>query len=151
QMAATGDLKVAPNGNYILATATATGGAREFTPQGAFVRQFGTGTMASAVIVPGNRLWTGGRNTTINIFDLDTSSQVDSFTLDHQATAVSMQYSALTNTVLMADLDAGSAFERDLDGIRLRRFQIPRAQTFCYSVTRGPDAEVFATASGDLD
>jgi hypothetical protein len=41
-MGATGDLKVLPDGKYILATANGAGGARVFSPDGQFLRQYGT-------------------------------------------------------------------------------------------------------------
>src|SRR5205814_4556371 len=117
-----------------------------FTPTGTFVRQYGTGDGRGVAIVPGNRVRIGGEHTLVSIFDVDSGAQVGSFTLDHQATAYSMAFSAASNTVLMADYNLDSAFERDLSGVRLRRFQVPEVSAHCYSVIRGPEGDVFGTA-----
>jgi WD40 repeat protein len=79
-----GDLTVAPNGDYIVATQNYEGGsgARQFAPDGTFVRQLGTGWITGATVVPGNRLWTGGPDfSAINVFDLSTGMQIDSLVI----------------------------------------------------------------------
>jgi hypothetical protein len=147
QMGATGDLKVAPNGDYLLATSGLTGGVREFNPQGQFLRQFGSGTVISVALVPGNRLWTGGSDTTVRFFDFDSAQQVGSFTASGQVTSTSMQYSAFTNTVLIVDhdRDAGGVFERDLTGNLLHQFHVPAPSTYCNGAVRLPDGDIYGT------
>jgi WD40 repeat protein len=142
-----GDLKVSPDGNYALGTGEH--GARVFTPQGEFVRQYGDGDSRGIAFVPGGRLWSGGAGTTVNIFDTSSGAVVDTFTANGQAMSYSMQYSPITNTVLVvdADRDLGGIFERDLTGGLLEEFHVPRAQTTSYSATRGPGGDVFGTTS----
>src|SRR5439155_20168974 len=118
---AAGDLKVGPDGNYILGTGM--DGARVFSPAGTFVQQYGSGDSRAVTIVPGGKLWVGGPSKTVNVFDLDSGAQTGSFTVDHQAMVQSMRYSADTNTVLMADYDIGSIYERDLSGGLIFRFE----------------------------
>jgi hypothetical protein len=141
-----GDLKVSPDGNYALGTNA--NGVRVFTPQGLFVRQYGGGDSRGIVYVPGNRLWSGGAGTTVTIFDADTGAQVGTFSANGQTQSYSMQYSAMTDTVLIvdADRDLGGVFERDLSGALIREFNVPAAQVGLYGVTRGPGGDVFGTA-----
>ncbi|MBC8107556.1 MAG: hypothetical protein H7Z14_13270 [Anaerolineae bacterium] len=137
-----GDLKVAPSGNYIVATQNFGGGdgARQFIPDGAFVRQFGTGDITGAAIVPGNRLWIGGIGIPdIHVYDLSTGLPVGTLATPHSA--VSMTYSASTNSVLSCS--AGRIHEIDLEGNVLRTFTAPG--TSLSSATRGPNGDVFAT------
>jgi WD40 repeat protein len=140
-----GDLKVSPDGNYALGTGEH--GARVFTPQGAFVRQYGDGDSRGIAFVPGGRLWSGGAGTTVNVFDTSSGAVVGTFTADGQTMSFSMQYSPTTNTVLVvdADRDLGGIFERDLTGGLLEEFHVPRVQTTSYSATRGPGGDVFGT------
>jgi hypothetical protein len=147
QMAATGDLKVAPNGDYLLATDGLTGGVREFSPTGQFLRQFGSGTVSSVAVVQGNRLWVGGYDTTVRFFDFDTAQQVGSFTAAGQITNYSMQYGPATNTVLITDYDrdAGGVYERDLAGSLLHAYHVPHRQIPCDGATWGAGGDVYAT------
>jgi hypothetical protein len=140
-------LKVAPNGDYLIGTAG--NGAREFTPSGSFVRQYGTGDLRAIAIVPNNRLWAAGAGTMANVFDTLTGAQAGSFTLDQQTMGYSMQYNPVTDTVLVVDedRDAGGVYERDLNGLLLQQFHVPIAQTNCYSATRGPAGHVFGTTN----
>src|SRR5262249_2516128 len=139
--------KVMPNGNYLLGTTTS--GALVFTSQGAFVRQYADGDSRGIALVPGNRLWSGGNNLTMRVYDIDSGNQVGSFTLGQQTRgASSMQYNSTTNTVLVVDRDrdAGGVFERDLNGVLLHQFHVPIAQTTCNGATRGPGGDVFGTS-----
>jgi hypothetical protein len=148
----TGDIKVAPNGYYTLGSYTS--GAQVFTPQGTFVRQYGDGDSRGIEYVPGDRLWSGGAGTTVRIFDTVSGAQVGSFTANGQTMSYSMQYGTAENTVLVvdADRDLGGVFERDLNGDRIREFNVAVVQTFCYSATRGPGGDVFGTTSKpDID
>src|SRR4051812_9846295 len=108
-----GDLKVAPDGNYVFGTNA--NGVKVFTPQGTFVRRYGEGVSQGITFLPGNRLWSGGLTTTVKIFDTDTGAQVGSFSANGQVNAGSLIYSPITHTVLMldGDRDAGGVFERD--------------------------------------
>jgi len=148
----TGDIKVAPNGNFALGTFVS--GVRVYTPLGTFVRQYGDGDSRGIEYVPGDRLWSGGDGTNVRIFDTDGGAQVGSFTADGQTMSYSMQYSPLENTVLVvdADRDLGGVFERDLTGALLREFNVPRPQVTCFSATRGTGGHVFGTTSNfDID
>jgi hypothetical protein len=145
-----GDIQVMSDGNYILGTSA--NGARVFTPQGAFVRQYGDGNSGSIAVLPGNRLWSGNSGTlTMNVFDTASGVQIGSFTLDQQTRPTYMNFCLTTRTVLCIerDRDAGGVFERDLNGALLREFHIPIAQTTCNGATRGPGGDVFGT-SNDL-
>ena len=144
----TGDIKVAPNGNFALGTFVS--GVRVYTPLGTFVRQYGDGDSRGIEYVPGDRLWSGGAGTTVRIFDTDSGAQVGSFTASGQTQSYSMQYSPAEDTVLVvdADRDLGGVFERDLNGMLVQEFNLPVAQTNCYSATRGPGSDVFGTTNG---
>jgi outer membrane protein assembly factor BamB len=142
-----GDVQVMRDGNYVFGTQT--GGARVFTPQGTFVRQYGSGNSSSICLLPGDRLWSGNPSTlTMNVFDTNTGDQVGSFQLDQQTRPSYMNFSASTNTVLVIDedRDAGGVFERDLNGVLQGQFHIPVAQTGCNGATRGPQGHVFGTS-----
>ena len=148
----TGDIKVAPNGNFALGTFVS--GVRVYSPQGTFVRQYGDGDSRGVEYVPGDRLWSGGAGTTVRIFDTDSGAQVGSFTANGQTMSYSMQYSPAENTLLIvdADRDFGGVFERDLNGTLLREFHVPRPQVTCSGATRGPGGHVFGTTSNfDID
>jgi hypothetical protein len=140
-----GDLKVAPDGNYVLGTNT--NGVKVFTPQGTFVRQYGDGVSQGVTFVPGNRLWVAGLTTTVRIFDTDTGAQVGSFTPGGQVNAGSLIYSPFTNTVLMVDgdRDAGGVFERDLAGNLLHEFRVPHPQTSLNGAVRLPAGDIYGT------
>lgn len=142
----TGDIKVAPNGNFALGSYTS--GVRVYTPQGSFVRQYGAGDSRGITYVPGNRLWAGGDGTTVKIFDTVSGAQVGTFSANGQTQSYSMQYSAMTDSVLIvdADRDAGGVYERDLGGALLHQFHLPMAQTNCLGATRGHGGDVFGTA-----
>ena len=141
----TGDLKVAPDGNYAFGSFTA--GVQVYTPGGTFVRQYGSGDSRGITYLPGNRLWSGGAGTTVHVFDMISGAQVGTFTADQQTMSYSMQYSAMTNTVLVvdADRDLGGVFERALTGTLLHQFHVPIPQTDCTGATRGPGGHVFGT------
>ena len=112
----------------------------EFTPNGTLVRQFGTGDVTGTVIIPGNRLWTGGIGIPdIHVYDLITGSAIGTLSIPHSA--VSMSYSTSTSTVLAAS--AGRIHELDLQGNLVRTFTAPN--TSLASATRGPNGDIFAT------
>jgi hypothetical protein len=143
-----GDIMVMPDGNYIVGTSA--NGARVFTPQGAFVRQYGEGRLTSIALLPDHKLWAGNSNSlTMNVFDTDSGDQVGSFMLDQQTRPSYQQYSATTNTVLVIDTDrdAGGIFERDLTGTLLRQFHLPVAQVGISGATRGLGGDVYGTHS----
>ena len=141
----TGDLKVAPNGNYALGSFT--NGVRVFTPQGAFVRQYGAGDSRGITYVPGNRLWSGGAGNTVTIYDADTGAQTGTFVANGQTMSYSMQYNTVTNTVLIVDgdRDLGGIFERNLIGQLMQDFHVPIPQTDINGATWGPGGNVFGT------
>jgi hypothetical protein len=142
----TGDIKVSPDGNYALGTYTA--GVQIYSPNGTIVTQYGGGDSRGITYVPGNRLWSGGAGSTVRIFDTISGEQVGTFTADQQTMSYSMQYSSMTNTVLVVDQDrdAGGVYERDLAGTMLREFHVPQPQVSLYSATRGPSGNVYGAA-----
>ncbi len=144
----TGDLKVAPNGNYALGSFS--NGVQVYSPGGTFVTQYGTGDSRGIAYLPGDRLWSGGAGTTVKVFDTISSAQVGTFSATGQTTSYSMQYNSTANTVLVVDndRDLGGVYERDLTGALLREFHLAIAQTEIRSATRGPNGDVFGT-TGD--
>jgi len=163
-----GDVVVAPNGNYIVASST----IQERTPDGAIVRSFGSGGYSSVAILPGNILWAGTHNVNapgqdIQVYDLNTGQLINSLPLHVPAGQLyvgDIFYSKLTNTVLMGNGRADSnipgataaAFELDLAGNLLRTFSTPPSSTAVYNfinsngITRGPNGDVFATDHSDM-
>lgn len=141
------DVEVGPDGNFVLGTLS--NGARVFTPQGVFVRQYGDGNSTGVAILPGHRLWVGGAGTTVRIFDTDTGAQVGTFTADQQVNSGNMQYIPTRNAVLLVDpdRDAGGVYERDLGGALLQQFHLPIAQTNCNGATYGPNGDIFGTSN----
>jgi hypothetical protein len=102
-----GDVQVMPDGNYLVGTSA--GGARVFTPDGTFVRQYGTGNCSSICLLPNNRLWAGNPGTlTMNGFDTDSGEQVGSFTMDQQTRPSYMNYYDSTNTVRRVSIATGT-------------------------------------------
>jgi hypothetical protein len=140
----TGDLKVAPNGDYAFGSNTT--GVQVYTPNGSLVTQYGSGNSQAITYLPGNRLWAGGTGTTVHIFDTTGGAEVGTFTATGQTRSTSMQYSAQTNSVLITDsfLGVGGLYERDLAGASVNQFFAPSNASF-YTATRGPDGDVFAT------
>ncbi|MGH7177588.1 MAG: hypothetical protein ACREJC_09430, partial [Tepidisphaeraceae bacterium] len=142
------DLKVTPSGSYVVATQNFGGGdgAREFAPDGTFVRQYGTGGIRAVAVIPGNRLWIGGLSSSmISVFDLDSGALLDTITITGPSGFRSMTYSANTNTVL-AD-SGGSIWELDFSGNVLHNFTAPGVHGLGAAV-RGTNGDVFATDSG---
>jgi hypothetical protein len=142
-----GDLKVAPDGNYALGTIS--NGVRVFTPQGRFVRQYGSGGGGGVTFVPGDRLWVGGVGNTVKIFDTGTGAEVGTFTAGGQVNSGGLRYYSSTNSVLMVDgdRDAGGVYERDLTGALLQQYHIPIAQTNCNGASLGPGNDLFGTTN----
>lgn len=146
-----GDIKVTPTGEYLVAmNITGPGiGARRFTPQGALLREYTSNSTRGAVVLPGNRLWLAGPGATaVNVFDLDTGSNLGSLPIAGLAGVYSMRYSATTDSVLIATVQSNAVIETDLSGVVLRTFVSPFATSFS-AVTRGPDGHVFATATSN--
>jgi WD40 repeat protein len=133
------DLKVAPDGSYVIGVGD---GVRRFLPDGTFVQQIGSGPLRAVAIVPGDRVWAGGIGTGfITAFDLGSGAQVGTISIPGTSSFRSLIYSAASNTVLATD--GASVFELDLQGDLLRTFNV--ISNGLYSVTRGPDGDVFAT------
>ena len=153
-MAGSDDLKVAPDGSYIIAQHNSLGavGARQFNPDGTFVKQFADGNIQGVAVVPGNRVWVGGpgiTETRIRVYDIGSGVQVGSVSMPGQVGRNSMAYSASTNTVLSVDVPSDVVFESDLSGNFLRRFDDPGVAALA-RVTRGPDHDVFATSNDEI-
>jgi hypothetical protein len=140
-----GDVKVAPDGNYVFGTLN--NGVRLFTPQGTFIRQYGTGNHTGVTLVPGGRMWAGGAGITVSVFDYTSGSMVATFDADQQVNSGLLRYYASTNSVLMVDFDrdAGGAFERDLAGNLLRAFHVPQVSTYCNGAIRMPSGDIYGT------
>ena len=121
-------------------------GAREFATDGTFLRQYGSGWIRGAAVVPGNQLWIGGvGSSTIGIFDLASGAQTGSLPIAGLNGAFSMNYSATTNTLLIVDVPAGAVLEADLAGAVLRFFDAPQGASSLHAVTRGPGGDIFAS------
>jgi hypothetical protein len=135
------DLKVSPSGNYIVATQN---DLREFSPQGLPLRQFRTGDVESMAILPNGKIWSGNsEQPTIDVFDLESGSQIDSIPLDNgQAGARSMTYSKVSNTVLITE--QMRIVERETDGTFVREFVAPGIENL-WNATRGPNGDVYGT------
>jgi hypothetical protein len=144
-LVASSDLKVAPDGDYVLGTFSS--GVRVFSPQGTFVRQYGDGGSGGVTFVPGNRIWAGGAGTTVRVFDTDTGAQVGSFTANGQVNSGGLRYYANTNSVLMVDSerDGGGVFERDLSGNLLRQYHVSYPQTAAQGAVQMPDGDIYGT------
>jgi hypothetical protein len=143
-----GDIQIMSNGDYIVGTSA--NGARVFTPQGTFVRQYGSGDYSSIAVLPGAKMWAGNPSMlTMNVLDTDTGNQIASFGMNQQTRPSYMNYDSTTNTVLCIDRDrdAGGVFERDLNGALLQQFHIPIAQTTCNGAIFGPAGDIFGTTS----
>jgi hypothetical protein len=141
------DLKVAANGDYIIATQNFGGGdgAREFAPDGTFMRQYGGGWILGAAVVPANHLWTGGvGSSSVNIFDVGNSTQAGTLTIAGMHGDFSSSYSASTKTVLLVDTNGGHIIEVSLSGDVIRSFAPPTLTDLAAAV-RGPGGDVFAT------
>ncbi|MEM7624781.1 MAG: hypothetical protein AAF333_04045 [Planctomycetota bacterium] len=162
------DLKVAPNGNYLIAGQDASfgepNGLLEIEPDGTVVRQFGGGDYEGVAVLPDGTVLGGGGSFAgfLRAFDPATGDEVYSleeftgpraqtgpFFDEGQRGANSMTYSHTTNTVLMADRLSGRIYERNVDGSFVRAFDLPEDANFVpifslMGVTRGPGGDVFA-------
>jgi hypothetical protein len=144
------NLKVAPDGSYVIATQNFDGGdgARQFQSDGTFVRQYGSGNVAAAAVVPGNRLWIHGSGTSeITVFDLSSGAQVQTLNVTGLQRASSMRFSPLTNNVLLSDIGARAIIEAELNGDLIRNYLVPDGASLGGGVTRGPVGRVIASAS----
>jgi WD40 repeat protein len=139
------NLKVAPNGSYVVATQNLSGGdgARMFTTDGAFVRQYDSGNVAGIAVVPGNKLWTNGSGVPgIKVFDLDTGAQLSTLTVDGLLRVSSMRANP-TNSVLLATPTANRIIDANLDGSVRQNFFEPDGFSLSGAVTPGPGGDVW--------
>ena len=139
------NIKVLPSGNYLVGTGQ---GLREFTPEGELVRELAAGVWQGVAVLPVGIAWGGGYS--LRAFDVMTGELLPGSLLDNgQSDAVSMMFSAETQTVLMTDRGGGAAFEasvfeRSTDGTFVRELDAPGFDR-SFGVTRGPKGEIFAT------
>jgi hypothetical protein len=146
-----GDLKVAPNGTYIVGPRNRLGaiGGRRFNAQGDFVQQYGLQAVSAVAIVPGNQFWAGDLDSNvIRVFSIDSGVQTGTISVAGLTAVITMTYSASTNTVLVPDTLSSRIFETDLTGAIVQTFVAP-SPTALGGVTRGPNGDVFATTSGN--
>ncbi|MBC8105938.1 MAG: hypothetical protein H7Z14_05065 [Anaerolineae bacterium] len=142
------DLKVAPDGSYVIGTQDSGGGdgARRFLADGAFAQQYGSGDIRAVAVLPGNFAWTSGIGIgAINVFDLTTGTQTGTIALGGFTSVRSMAYSAPTNTVLV--VSQGFVREFDLQGSVVRDFASPGIDLS--RATRGANGQVFATTGSN--
>jgi WD40 repeat protein len=144
------DLKVTPSGSYVIAANNTLGvSAREFLSQGMLVREYLGGWTLGAAVVPGNRLWLAGVGSSeVRVFDLASGAQTGTMSINGLAGANSMYYSQETNTVLFATIQTGAVLETDLSGNVVHTFTPPSPSGF-NGVSRGPNGDVLATATGN--
>ncbi len=117
---------------------------REFDMNGVSRRSMGNVRGSSLAMLPGNRLWAGGFGERIEMLNAGTGRRVASIVYDNgQLSAVSMTYSAASDTVLLADWVTGKVFERARSGAFVRVFVAPMALR-PIGVTRGPGGDVLA-------
>jgi hypothetical protein len=147
-LAGSGDVRVAIGGDYIIGQgASGAQGARRFTPQGDFLKQYGDSEMARIAIVPGNHLWSGRIGSSqIRVFDLGTGVEENAITISGLNGVSAMFFSAATNTVFLGNPLTSSIMEVDLNGAQVRVFHAPSTSSF-HDVTMGPNGDVFATTS----
>jgi len=144
------DLKVAPDGTYVVGTGNLSGGdgVRQFTQDGTFLRQYGSGDLRGVAVLPGNRIWIGGLDTTsVGVFDLGSGMSQGSIVLTSPIQrAFSMQFLPTVNSVLMVDFSAHQVVERDLLGTTIHGFGTPFITSLSHA-TVGPFEDIFATDS----
>jgi hypothetical protein len=138
-----GDLKVAPDGSYVIATRDV---ARQFTPSGVLIREFAPSNSDGLAVVPGNRLWSSGPHQPVFIYDLTSGASVGSFSAPGGFGGQSMSYSETTDTVLLLQRGQASIHEMGLDGQVIRTFIDPVGRGMT-GITRGPSGDVFATTT----
>jgi hypothetical protein len=144
RLAPGGDLRVMPNGDYVVGQSDDFGGVgiMQFHPSGAFVRQIGAGTLPSVDLV-GNQLWAGRLgNPQVRVFDFASGVEQAPLTVTGLSGVQAIHYSASTNTVLFGHSNAGRILETDLSGNVLRIFQGP-AGVSIIGITRGPNDNVY--------
>ncbi len=164
------DVKVLPNGNYLLAAQDALfgtpNGLLEMSPDGTVLRQFDEGDYEGAAVLPDGTIWGGGSSGTgfLNVFDYASGNLIASFQgysggrggppdnpLDEgQRGAHSMFFSAATGTVLIADRQAGVIYERNPDVSFVRKFEFDEGFGQLVGVTRGPGGDVFAVSNSTV-
>jgi hypothetical protein len=151
-LAASGDLRVTSGGNYLIGQGDQLGavGAREFKPDGTFVRQYGDGNMARLAIVHDDKLWSGRFDApTIRVFNLATGIEVTPFTVTGLSAVDAISFDATTNTVLFGHPVLGRVLETNLNGGVIRTFQGP-SQASIIGITRGPNGDVFGTTGSSI-
>jgi WD40 repeat protein len=149
-LGAAADLKVAPDGTYVVGTQNLFGGdgVRRFNADGSLNRQYFTGDYSSVAVVPQQgRFWAGGLGAAIEVFDLATHAHVGTIPLASPSQRAStMYFSDATDTVLVGDSGGQAVYELDLSGALVRTFTASGADNIS-GVTRGPNGDVFATSS----
>jgi hypothetical protein len=142
------NLKVADDGSYVVATQSFDGGdgGRQFQPDGTFVRQFGSGDVVGAAVIPESRLWIGTQESpVVTVYNLNSSVPVGSLSVAGMNGIRSMRFNPARNTVLIPDTLAGAVFEANLNGTLSQRYNAP---TSFNGVTPGPNGDVLATTGG---
>lgn len=149
-LAKAGQLDVAPNGNYLIASGEFNGppgtvSVREFTPQGALVHEFLARGAFGASAIPTNRVWSGQAGSTgVDVYDLSTAQNLGTISIAGLDGVEEIVYDPQTNTVLIATTESGAVIETDLLGTVIRTFPTPDNRGLT-DVTRGPDGDLFAT------
>lgn len=142
------DVKASAAGLFYVGTQDSINSVAEFSATGTYNRSFGAKAYAGVVIF-GNTLWAGGDQQPgiIDVYNLMTGEFISTFTLDNgQVNAVSMHYSASTNTILMADFSTRTIYERTTTGAFVRQFT-GGGGGIGFGVTRGPGGDVYATSN----
>lgn len=120
------DVKVGPGNQIYLSTQNPSIGVQEYNLAGTLQGTFFAASLndvEGVAVLPGNRLWaTPGSGTSgIHVFDRTTRALITTIPYDNgQTQSTSLTYSALTNTVFMANQT--NIVERDLNGAFIRSF-----------------------------
>jgi MYXO-CTERM domain-containing protein len=144
------EIAVLPNGNYLIATGTYTQGLSEYTPAGAWVRKVGDNNYSSVALLPGNRAFAGAGASGFSAFgylyrfDLAAGTQTPVNWTHGQMQAMSLHYSAPTDTVLIGDDGGEGIYERTPTGAFVRKYSLPTGFITPDAVTRGPNGTVWA-------
>ncbi len=142
---------VSPAGDYFIAIQD---GILEFDQSGNLLRTLGAGEDYKAVaFLPGDTMWgagggSGGSPGIMDVYDVPSGSILYSIPFDNgQLQVQALHYSPSTRSVLIADFVARAVFERDEDGVFIRKFDALGLGGLT-GVTRGPGGLVFATEFG---
>ncbi|MGH7177755.1 MAG: hypothetical protein ACREJC_10270 [Tepidisphaeraceae bacterium] len=151
-ISASADLKVAPNGDYIIGQTNSSGadGARRFSPDGTFLQQYGSGEVRGVAVVPGDTLWTGRiGSSVVTTFSITGGLETGSLQLAGPDGVFSMRFDGSTGDVLISDASTGSVYECDLAGNVGHVFNAAAQGHHLGSGVRGPDGDLFATTGTD--